>query len=67
MPGMATGLPGAKSFDEMHEQKQTVMVRNANKGRPPEKQIILEPQAVKEFRKEVLRSLGVGQIITYES
>jgi hypothetical protein len=67
MPGMATGIPGAKAFDEMDEQKKVVLFRNQNDGKPPEKNIVIEPESAQDFRTNVLRALGVGKIITEKS
>jgi len=67
MPGIATGIPGARAFDEMDEQKRLVIFRNQNDGRPPDKNIIIEPESAQEFRAGVLRALGVGRGITDRS
>jgi hypothetical protein len=64
MPGIATGTPGAKAFDEMDEQKKVLLFRNQNDGKPQKKNIVIEPESSQEFRTNVLRALGVGKIIT---
>ncbi len=67
MPGIATGVPGAKAFDEVLEQKANIGVRNRNGGKPPEPQFRIEPPDPDEFRSDVLSALGVGKLITRQS
>lgn len=66
MPGIAEGIPGAKAFDEVREQKQGIEFRNLNGGKPPESNLVLQPQTTGEFRAEVLNALGIGRNITGE-
>lgn len=63
MPGISEGIPGAKAYDELREQKQVVIRRNQEDG-PPDKQILIEPQTTDEHRASVLTALGVGRNIT---
>ena len=64
MAGIAEGIPGAKAYDEVIEQEQLVKFRNSNKGKPPIKQIIVEPQDTGSFRNSVLKALGIGKNVT---
>lgn len=64
MPGIATGVEGAKAFDEVAEQLQGIEFRNRNDGKPPDKKVIVEPETTSEFRSSVLNALGVGRNIT---
>ncbi len=67
MPGIATGIPGAKAYDEVREQGQLLQTVYANNGKTPDKAIIIEPETSNEFRVSVLRALGVSQSIAEEA
>lgn len=67
MPGIATGIPGAKAYDEVLEQSKLVQTMNYNNGKPPDKAILIEPESTNEFRVSVLRALGVSQSIAEQA
>lgn len=67
MPGIATGIPGAKAYDEVLEQSRLIQTIQFNNGKPPDKQILIEPETSNEFRVSVLRALGVSQSIAEEA
>lgn len=64
MPGIAEGIPGAKSYDEVLEQTEQLRIRNFNDGKTPAPQYLVEPPSSNEHRASVLNSLGIGRNVT---